>query len=211
MKLRVGICEDDAFTLSTLKAALSFEGVEVVFATQNPAEAISEFQRLKPHSVILDLHLGKGPTGIDLSRVLRASSPEVGLVFLTSFESPNLLNHSGMKLPSGSQYLQKREVGSVEHILSSLQASVSKARKSRFPLSGPVTQLTKHQLDVLSLVARGATNSEISRELFIDVKSVEAVIHRIANRLAISANSTKNQRIQMARAYLRATGSVDED
>ena len=67
--------------------------------------------------------------------------------------------------------------------------------------------MTDHQLDVLRLVAMGASNSEIAARLSLDSKSVEGVTRRISKALGIKSDQNNNQRVQMARAYLRATGA----
>lgn len=211
MKLKLGICEDDPFTLATLTAAISFQDVDVVFSVSEPSQAISKCKELLPHAMLIDLHLGDGPTGLDVARAVRRVSPEIGIVFLTSFESPRLIEKNFVGVPSGSQYLTKREVGSVEEILAAVQRAISKDRKTNVPQSGKLTTLTQHQLSVLELLAQGATNSEIADQLQLDTKSVEGVIRRTAERLGIKTEQNKNQRIQMARAYLRGIGKLDEN
>lgn len=209
VKLKIGICEDDPLTLATLAAAIAFKGVDVVFSCSNPGQALLEFGRSRPHVALIDLHLGEGPTGLDLARAFRRIAPEVGIVFLTSFESPLLLEKNYAGVPSGSQYLKKKDVASVEVLLDAAQRSIAKERKSSVPDDGTLAKLTKHQLDVLEHLAAGATNAEIASRLGLDPKSIEGVIRRIAARLGLRTDQNKNQRIQMARAYLRAVGMIN--
>ena len=211
MKLKLGICEDDQFTLATLSAAISFREVEVAFASDDPSDAVRKCKEHLPHAMLIDLHLGEGPTGLEVARAIRRIVPEVGIVFLTSFESPRLIERNFVGVPSGSQYLNKSEVASVDQILNAVQRAVSKDRKTDVPDSGRLTQLTNHQLSVLELVAEGATNAEIAARLNLDTKSVEGVIRRIAQRLGLKPEQNKNQRIQMARAYLRGIGQLRDD
>lgn len=208
MKLRVGICEDDSFTLATLSASISFEEIEVVFAASNAKSALEEFEKQKPASVLIDLHLGDGPTGLDLARSLRAKAPEVGIVFLTSFESPKLLDKDFQGLPSGSQYLNKRKIESVNEILQAIQRSIAKDRKSALMETEGIAELTPRQLEVLELVAQGATNQEIAKNLFLTPKAVEAILLRVSKKLSLRTDQNTNQRIQMAKAYLRAIGRI---
>lgn len=208
MKLRVGICEDDPFTLATLSASISFEEIEVVFAASNAKSALEEFEKQKPASVLIDLHLGDGPTGLDLAKSLRAKAPEVGIVFLTSFESPKLLDKDFSGLPSGSQYLNKRKIESVNEILQAIQRSIAKDRKSALMETEGIAELTPRQLEVLELVAQGATNQEIAKNLFLTPKAVEAILLRVSKKLSLRTDQNLNQRIQMAKAYLRAIGRI---
>lgn len=210
MRIKLGICEDDPFTLATLTASLEFEDVEVVISTPSPNQALEQFTEKTPNAMLIDLHLGDGPTGLDLAQSIRSKHPETGIVFLTSFESPKLLDRDFKGFPSGSQYLNKRDIGSVKEILLAVQKSIAKDRKSSVPSSGEVSNLTKRQLEVLELVANGLTNTEIASRLELKTKTVEGINLRIAKALRIETNQNTNQRIQMARAYLRSIGRINE-
>lgn len=205
MKLSVGICEDDGFTRSTLAAALSFRDVNVLFAEASPADALKLCSTNQPHAMLIDLNLGRGPSGLDLARALRKRIPEIGIVFLTSYESPRLLERDKFGLPSGSQYLQKKSTTSMDQILSAVQLSIAKDRQSNIPISGKLNRLTNHQLQVLERVAHGLPNSDIATELGISQKTLEGVIRRIVKALELSPQNS-NQRVQMARAFLGAVG-----
>lgn len=211
MKLRVGICEDDPFTRSTLEASLAHSDVDVCFATGSTADAIAGVASHHPHAVLIDMHLGKGPTGLDLARALRRTNPSIGLVFLTSFESPRLLVTGRADLPAGSQYLVKREIESVNQILAAVQESLKRKINSSRRDSGLTASLTERQLEVLRLVAQGKTNLDIAESLHIELKTVEGAVMRIAKNLGIESRQTTNQRVQMARAFLKASGELRED
>lgn len=181
-----------------------------MFSEALPSKAIEAAAITKPHAAIIDLHLGTGPNGLDLARALRRSLPSIGIVFLTSFESPRLIEKDFTGVPSGSQYLKKREVSSINEILSAVQLSIAKDRRTSVPDTGNLNQLTRHQLAVLELLATGATNEEIAHRLDVGEKGVEAVIRRIATALNLKAGQNRNQRVQMARAYLRGVGRLDD-
>jgi len=210
MKLRVGICEDDPFTLATLTASLSFEQVEVVISTADPNEVLEQFGKLIPVAMLIDLHLGDGPTGLDLARSIRARHPEMGIVFLTSFESPRLLDKHFSGFPTGSQYLNKKDISSVQQILHAIQKSIAADRKSPQLGSQGVAKLTNRQIEVLKLIADGYTNNEIATRLGLNAKTVEGINLRIAKSLNLAQNQNTNQRIQMAKAYLRSIGRLND-
>ena len=210
MKLRVGICEDDPFTLATLTASLSFEDVEVVISSADPNEVLELISDARPNAMLIDLHLGDGPTGLDLSKSIRAKYPEIGIVYLTSFESPKLLDKDFSGFPSGSQYLNKREISSVQQILQAVQKSIAKDRSSSVMHATGVSKLTNRQIEVLKMVAEGHTNNEIANRLGLNTKTVEGINLRIAKNLKLQEDQNKNQRIQMAKAYLRSIGRLHE-
>lgn len=210
MKMKLGLCEDDPFTLSTLSASFAAEGVEIAFAENNAADAFASFEATNVNAVIIDLHLGEGPTGLDLSRQMRAKNPSVGIVYLTSFESPKLLDKNFSGFPSGAQYLNKREIASVKDILEAVQRSISKNRIASDLKPSNLAGLTIRQLQVLEYLAEGWTNQEIANKLALSPKTVEGSVLRIAKKLNLQASPNTNQRIHMARAYLRGVGRLGE-
>lgn len=208
--MKLGICEDDPFTLSTLTASIAAQDVEISFSESNAADALKQFETNRPHAVLIDLHLGKGPNGLDLSRQLRAKDPNLGIVYLTSFESPRLLDSNFKAFPAGAQYINKQEITDISQILQAVQQSISKTRKSTETKSEGVSKLTKRQLDVLKLLANGLSNNEIGNQLGLSAKTVEGIIVRIGKKLDLQTNPDSNQRMQMARAYLRGIGLAIE-
>lgn len=52
-----------------------------------------------------------------------------------------------------------------------------------------VDELTKQEAVVLSLVAKGWRNAEIASELFISIKTVEAHLSRIFNKLDVTSRT----------------------
>jgi len=86
------VVEDDSFVRATVATALRFHEFDVVASVGNALEAMEEFRQHLPDVALLDLDLGQGPTGADLAVGMRRIQPEVGIVFLTSFEDPRLLD-----------------------------------------------------------------------------------------------------------------------
>jgi DNA-binding NarL/FixJ family response regulator len=211
MQMRVALVEDDAFTRLTLASALRAQGIQVVIDTGSASEALKEFPQAMPHVALLDLHLGKGPTGIDIANAFRAQSPSIGIVFLSSFEEPRLLNPNLPPLPFRSVYLNKSKISDIWNILEALKASVNKDEKlppvSR-AASSPIAALSDVQLETLQLMSQGLSNAEIAKRRSVTEKSVEVAISRLAKVLGVEKDSTINQRVHMANVYFRALGQM---
>lgn len=204
MVIKVAVVEDDALMRLAVVTALKQAGLDVVFEAATGTEAVDQAKKLKPDAAILDLHLGEGPTGIDVAVVLRRQNPKVALLFLTSFEDPRLLSTTLPELPFGSQYLAKSAVTEVGQILASLRAALNFDSEN-----APTTNLgslTKTQIEILKLVAAGHSNSEIAKQRFLTEKSVEVSISRIAKALGLKSDATQNQRVHIAQVYFRAVG-----
>ena len=207
MKLSVAIVEDDAFTRTTLHSALEAKGLNVVFSTADASEAVRLAQLKFPHVALLDLHLGKGPTGVDVAVELRRQNPNIGLIFLTSFDDPRLLDSSIGELPENSTYVTKSTIGDVDALVKLLYTSaLGKSVKSSALEVGPLQGFTRRQMSILRLVALGFSNSEIAKQLFITEKSVESAIRRLAHSLNIRTDPSANQRVHLANVFLRSSG-----
>jgi len=230
MPLTAAIVEDDPFTRTMLVATLRSQGVEVAIETGSPAAALELASLRRPRVALLDLHLGDGPTGIELAHALRSIDPRVAIVILTSFDDPRLLSTRLPEPPAGSQYLTKGEVESVEVLIRALKDAVDAApgagrASGRAPDRGPVAMaarrpdagdsrvvdLTDSQLETLQLLAQGHSNATIAARRCVTERSVETTIGRIARALGLAPDATRNQRVHMARVYLRAAGLSQHD
>ena len=212
------IVEDDSFTRSTLCAALQSLGLNVIADSGSAKEALVLGRTHMPNVALIDLDLGKGPTGIDLAHALRHIKRDIGIVFLTSYDDPRFLRPNLPPLPVGSQYLVKKSVGDIATVTRSIQNAItsvkqilagSRAQKSDAGVH--VSELTNTQIETLRLVSQGLTNSEIAKQRFITVKSVEQTINRIAKILNLPQDITHNQRVHMARVFFRSSGSAPHE
>jgi DNA-binding NarL/FixJ family response regulator len=206
-QLKVLIVEDDSFTRSTLAGSLAQAGFQVLDPASDVTEAIASF-RVHRHDVLLvDLDLGPGPTGMDLVNLVRKSYPNIGVVFLTSFEHPRLKNRSHSVLPRASRYLVKQSVLDVGQIVSAIVDAHQSGQGSGSDADRPqVHGFTTTQLETMKLVARGLTNAEIAKQRFVTEKAIEKTIRLIVEQLELEPDNQVNLRVSIARAYLNMTG-----
>jgi DNA-binding NarL/FixJ family response regulator len=210
----VMVVEDDSFTRSTLCTALTSLGIKIVAETGSIKEAISLAREHKPDVCLIDLDLGKGPTGIDLAYALRKLKTDIGIVFLTTYDDPRFLRSNMSVLPGGAEYLVKKSVKDILVVVSTLQRAIDSGKnvgeRNLIQSSLPRTQnleLTDLQVETLRLVSQGLTNTEIAKLRFITEKSVEQTLSRISKILSIPKDSTHNQRVHMARVFFRNSGA----
>jgi DNA-binding NarL/FixJ family response regulator len=204
MVYRLGLLEDENLTRLTLVTALRSLGNEVVVESGDAAKFLVAAQSSLLDAVLLDLHLGSGPTGLDIANELRKTNPGIGVVFLTSFEEPRFLNPKLGELPEGSVYLVKSEITEMSVLEAGIAAAMAKL--GQLPPAGRIQVLSDTQIETLRLVAQGLSNAEIAKQRFITEKSVEITISRIAKTLGITNEPTKNQRVHIANVYFRSRG-----
>lgn len=205
------VLEDDDLARITMEAALQAAGIDVVANVKSSSEAIDSARKLFPQVALLDIHLGRGPSGVDVSYALRKIDPRIGIVFLTSVGDPRLLAES-RSLPQGSQYLIKKDISNVETIIEAMQLAMSgKSRRSNKDVSSAMSQLSDIQLETLRLVAYGYSNGEIAKRRMVTEKSIEASITRLLKTLGLPKSESSNQRVLLARNYFESRGlTLDE-
>ena len=212
-RVRVMVVEDDDFTRSTVVSALQIQGVDVVCETGSVGPAMKLADELKPDAVILDLDLGAGPNGIDLAIGLRRKNPRIGIVLLTTFEDPRLLNAKIPNVPIGAEYLIKRQVGEIQTLYKAILKAIASASNgknlsvNKNQGSPELEKVTDSQLETMRLIAKGHSNAEIAEIRGVTEKSIEQTISRLVSNLDLPKTGKGNQRVQISKMYFRLTGS----
>lgn len=82
-KPQVMIAEDEEHSRMLLKAILHSMNCEVVGEAQNGVEAVQLFKQLKPHLLLLDIHMPL-KTGEEVLQEIRAEFPSALIIMVTS-------------------------------------------------------------------------------------------------------------------------------
>lgn len=205
MQPKVLLLEDDEFIRMSVEAALGAAGFKVVASCSTASEAIEKAQLTLPNAAVLDLHLGTGPTGIDVAKVLRRNNPAIGLVILSSYEDPRLLSTFLPQAPSGTRYLVKKDVKSLDQLASEIHLALNRSKVSP-KANSTLSNLTDVQIETLKLVANGFSNAEIAKRRSVNEKAIEATLSRVAKALDLELDKSQNQRVNIARFYFEAIG-----
>jgi len=200
------LVEDDVFTRSTLSAALVGANFEVKDQVGKASDAIDAVKRFSIDVAIIDLDLGAGATGIDIAIALREHNPIIGIIILTSYTDPRVMNPHSRVLPKGSKFLTKSNLTDFAPLVRTI------LELKALPLSGKTEKrsekvdFTANQLIVLQSVAEGLTTKEIASRTGVSEKAVEGTISRLHSMLDLPKDSSSNLRVQLARAYFALSG-----
>lgn len=200
------LVEDDVFTRSTLSAALVGANFEVKAQVGKASDAIDAVKRFSIDVAIIDLDLGAGATGIDIAIALREHNPIIGIIILTSYTDPRVMNPHSRVLPKGSKFLTKSNLTDFAPLVRTI------LELKALPLSGKTEKrsekvdFTANQLIVLQSVAEGLTTKEIASRTGVSEKAVEGTISRLHSMLDLPKDSSSNLRVQLARAYFALSG-----
>jgi DNA-binding NarL/FixJ family response regulator len=199
---RVLIVDDEPMIRLLLQERLQTMGYEVETAADalSAKRAVAKFD---PDALVVDLDLGEGPTGPELIAALEAKSPALGFVLLTNY----VPTPGELKAARRMAYLNKRDVEDVQMVAEAVNSVLRLTDGSRpeAPASAtannPLAALTKGQLAILELIAKGLSNSEIARTRSVGIRSVEQAIYRLYKSLGINRDGTQNPRAVAARIY----------
>jgi DNA-binding NarL/FixJ family response regulator/class 3 adenylate cyclase len=200
-RLSVLIADDQALVRAGFRMILDAEAdVEVVGEASSGAEAIAEVRRLRPDIVLMDVRMPE-MDGIEATRRLLAENDmPTKVVMLTTFDMDEYVYEALRAGASG--FLLKdtppeqlvdgiRAVGSGEALLA---PSITKRVIEEFIRRPPdaaktappeLAELTERELEVLRQVARGLSNAEIAKELFVSDTTVKTHVSRILMKLGL--------------------------
>ena len=204
---RVLVVEDQPAMRVLLCDMLTHRGFQVT-AAGDAAEATRLFADTDPDVLLTDIDLGSRPTGIELATILTGLAPHMAVVFLSSF--PGAVAASGRPGPEGAVFVSKLDVTSPEVVLDAVEAAL----RSTIPpapssvRASPLAGLTRRQIEVLGLVARGWSNKQIARERGTTTRAVERTVSRIFTRLGLGPASGTNSRVRASGLYLAEFGPV---
>jgi DNA-binding NarL/FixJ family response regulator len=153
---------------------------------------------------------------------IRNNCPKMGIVILLVFYSSHdieLLRRLALSGESGMALFLKQSLDKVEQLCQTIQA-VSQGQVildpplATFMFAGKpecpfLKQLTTRELEILSLLSQGYTNSAIAETLFIDIKTVEHHLNSMYSKLKSDPDyNSKHLRVSVARLYLETMGDL---
>ncbi|MET0133615.1 MAG: response regulator transcription factor [Kibdelosporangium sp.] len=187
MNLKVLVVDDQELIRDGIASLLAIQpGIEVVGVAADGRAAIEQARALEPDVVLLDVRMPV-MDGVEAARQL---APDHKVIMLTTFDDEEYVVRA---LRAGAVgYLLKdlptRELAEAVRLahagVTQLDPSVARGLVStRRPSVDDV--LTARETEVLQLLATGATNKEIAKQLYLSEGTVKNHVSRILHRLGL--------------------------
>jgi DNA-binding NarL/FixJ family response regulator len=171
-------------------------GFQVVGECSDGSEVPAAVAQFDPDIVVMDLRM-KHVSGIEATRAIQASDHPPPVLVLTTFDDDELL--SGALRAGAAGFILKdapaedliramRAVADGDAFLDpAVTGRVLTAYRSTTPRENKTTneQLTARELDVVTLIGQGRTNSEIGQELGISAATVKTHVGHILTKLGL--------------------------
>jgi DNA-binding NarL/FixJ family response regulator len=171
--------------------------IEVVGEAASGDEAVELAHKLEPHIILMDIKM-PGLNGIEATREIQQSTPQIVVLVLTMFEDDDsvfaamragakgylLKDSGGEEVVNAIRAVASGEAvfgpGVAERIIGFFSVPRPAAPQRAFP------ELTEREEEVLSLVAQGKSNREIARQLFVSLKTVRNHVSNILLKLQVA-------------------------
>ena len=207
--LRVVVVDDHKLTANSIGDALERHGMFAVARAHSAADAIDACSTHSPDALVIDLDLGPGPTGIDVALEVRKKLRQVGVVLLTGYEDPRLLDPRLPALPPACVYMVKHKLDDTTDVVEAVHMAraLIAGPGPKTPIK-PRVSLTDSQVEILRLVASGLSNQAVAARLSLTVSAVEKAINRLARKLDVDSEADTNIRVGLTHRYLDMVGYV---
>ncbi len=197
---RVLVVDDQELVRAGLRAILEVSGIEVVGEAGTGAEAVAQASALRPDVVLMDVRM---PVldGIEATRQIRGAGDDAPRVLvLTTFDLDEYVfealraGASGFLLKDSPRAELVRAIEVIAagdallapSVTRRLVADFTRRRGAAAPRSTrELESLTPRERDVLVLVARGLTNSEIAAQLIVGEATVKTHLGHVLMKLAL--------------------------
>ncbi len=169
--------------------------IKVIGEAATAQEAVEKIPSMAPDVAVLDVRLPDG-SGVEVCREIRAKSPEIYCLMLTSFSDDEALFSSIMAGASG--YLLKqvkgrelisaiKRVANGESLLDpALIRKVMDKIRSDTDIDERIARLTPQERAILKLIAEGKSNRQIASDMFLSEKTVKNYVSNMLGKMGFS-------------------------
>ncbi|SNT65128.1 DNA-binding response regulator, NarL/FixJ family, contains REC and HTH domains [Asanoa hainanensis] len=196
---RVVIADDQELIRTGFRLILTARGIDVVGEAGDGAEAVAETRRLRPDVVLMDIRM---PTmnGLDATRHILDEQTGCRVLMLTTFD---LDRYVYAALSIGASGFLLKDV-TADHLAAAvrlvdtgdalLAPSITRRLVQRFAVEDrlgtprvhqDLSALTPREREVLTLLGRGMSNTELARALTLSEATVKTHVARIFAKLAL--------------------------
>lgn len=169
--------------------------VEVIGEASTGQEAVRLAHQLRPDVILMDIQMPDGD-GLQATRQIRETLPDVAVVILTASESDEHL-YEAVRLGASGYLMKDLDAAELFELLAGItdnEVAMTRAMASRLLKimannneqdTDAARDLTEREIEVLHLLAQGASNPQIAKELTITVNTVKSHISHILTKLEL--------------------------
>jgi DNA-binding NarL/FixJ family response regulator len=213
--MRLVVADDDVLLREGIASLFDRSGFDIVGQAGDEADLLTLVRTTRPDVAIVDIRMPPSfaTEGLRVARVIRAELPETAIVVLSAHVE---VDEAMELLATGERlgYLLKSRVTDVAEFIAtvkrisagacivdpSLVKELVQARRRRDPLD----VLSPRELEVLSLMAEGASNAGIAERIFVSEGTIEKHVRSILFKLDLPESASDHRRVLAVLRYLEA-------
>ena len=204
MSIKVLIADDHVFYREGVRALLgSVTAIEVIGEANDGEEAIVKANELQPNVILMDLKM-PGMNGIDATRKIHETHPNIGVLVITMFDDDDSVfaamraGARGYLLKDADKDEVVRAIVAVERGEAIFSPAIAQRMKQYFSAPSGLSkknqpdefaELTERELEILDLIAQGHNNLAISNRLSLSIKTVQNYVSSILTKLQVADRS----------------------
>jgi len=201
--VRIVIIEDYKLTRVGLRSSLNeFEGINVVGEAEDAERGLKVIKEIKPDVVLMDLGL-PGINGIEATQQIKAFDESIKVIILTSHDRDEEVL-AALGSGANAYCLKDIEPMTLVNVIKTvsqgaawLDPAIAKVALNLFPKPESTkvlfaseapdarAQLTERELEVLKLLVKGKSNTEIAKDLIVSVHTAKAHVCSILQKLCV--------------------------
>ncbi|MGB0389418.1 MAG: response regulator [Ardenticatenaceae bacterium] len=198
--VRVLVVDDQRLMRDGIASLLSIqEGVEVVGTADNGQMALEQAVSLSPDVILMDVRMPI-MDGVTATLHMRRKLPSCQVLMLTTFDDEEYIVEA-LRAGASGYLLKDMPASDLAQAIRLTHAGIYQLNPSvanklinalNYPTpttsrADPVPEhgLTERELEVLLLIATGASNREIAKKLFVSVGTVKNHVSNILSRLGV--------------------------
>lgn len=203
-KIRVLIVDDHAIVRMGMVALLNAQpNMEAVGEAKNGELGVKAALKLKPDVIVMDIIMPV-KNGVEATREIMAALPDAKILILTTSTSANDLSAA---LKAGAMGMIPKTTSNTT-LLSAVKSVAAGKRTVAGEINEiidsdpPILDLTEHQLDMLTSIVRGFTNTEIAKQFGVSENTIRKATSAIFAKLGV-ANRTEAASVAISKQLVK--------
>ncbi|MEU3527679.1 response regulator transcription factor [Streptomyces sp. NPDC038707] len=196
---RVLIADDQRLIRTGFRLILTARGIDVAGEAADGAEAVAKARELRPDVVLMDIRMPV-MDGLEATRRILAGAPGCRVVMLTTFDLDRYV-YTALSLGASGFLLKDvtpehlaaavRLVGTGDALLAPqitrrlVERYAAEADRPGMAVPAGLSVLTPREREVLTLMGRGLSNTELAAELSLSEATVKSHVARIFAKLGL--------------------------
>jgi two-component system response regulator NreC len=197
--ISIVIADDHTVVREGLKLILDHQpGIKVIGTASDGQGAYDLVAEKHPDIVLLDISMPPGESGVVTAGRIHSDWPDTKIIMITMYAEKEYLLYT-VQIGVSGYVLKNAPEADIVDAIRTVQDGGVYVSKEMLPylVQGFVNRnqeqedaylrLTEREIEILTLIAKGYGNKEISEKLFISVKTVESYKSKIMNKLDLKS------------------------